>query len=83
MFYFSKRVPSDLKDLYKVERLTYSLKTKCPETAEKLKCEKSKNELRKKSTHILVVDADLGRTLYYTSENAKPFPADCKVTNNQ
>ena len=35
MFYFSKRVPSDLKDLYKVERLTYSLKTKCPETAEK------------------------------------------------
>ena len=35
IFYFSKRVPSDLKDLYKVERLTYSLKTKCPETAEK------------------------------------------------
>ena len=27
------RVPSDLKDLYKVERLTYSLKTKCPKLA--------------------------------------------------
>ena len=33
VFYFSKRVPSDLKDLYKVERLTYSLKTKCPKLA--------------------------------------------------
>ena len=33
IFYFSKRVPSDLKDLYKVERLTYSLKTKCPKLA--------------------------------------------------
>ena len=29
-YYFSKRVPSDLKDLYKIERLTYSLKTKYP-----------------------------------------------------
>ena len=26
-------MPSDLKDLYKVERLTYSLKTKCPKLA--------------------------------------------------
>tara|TARA_E500000178_G_scaffold273509_1_gene271940 strand:- start:275 stop:1414 length:1140 start_codon:yes stop_codon:yes gene_type:complete len=33
VFYFSKRVPSDLKDLYKVGRLTYSLKTKCPKLA--------------------------------------------------
>ena len=33
IFYFSKRVPSDLKDLYKVSRLTYSLKTKCPKLA--------------------------------------------------
>ncbi len=33
VFYFSKRVPSDLKDLHKVERLTYSLKTKCPKLA--------------------------------------------------
>ncbi|MFL2792709.1 MAG: DUF6538 domain-containing protein [Paracoccaceae bacterium] len=33
VFYFSKRVPSDLKDLYKVKRLTYSLKTKCPKLA--------------------------------------------------
>ena len=30
IYYFSRRVPSDLRDLYKVERLTYSLKTKCP-----------------------------------------------------
>ncbi len=28
-------MPSDLKDLYKVSRLTYSLKTKCPKTAKK------------------------------------------------
>ena len=35
IFYFSKRVPSDLRELYKVGRLTYSLKTKCPKTAEK------------------------------------------------
>ena len=35
IFYFSKRVPSDLSELYKVGRLTYSLKTKCPKTAEK------------------------------------------------
>ena len=33
VFYFSKRVPSDIKHLYKVERLTYSLKTKCPKLA--------------------------------------------------
>ena len=33
VFYFSKRVPSDLKDLYKVGRLTYSLRTKCPKLA--------------------------------------------------
>ena len=33
IYYFSRRVPSDLKDLYKVERLTYSLKTKCPKLA--------------------------------------------------
>ena len=31
--YFSKRVPSDLKHLHKVERLTYSLKTKCAKLA--------------------------------------------------
>ena len=30
IFYFSKRVPSDLREFYKVSRLTYSLKTKCP-----------------------------------------------------
>ena len=35
IFYFSKRVPSDLREFYKVGRLTYSLKTKCPKTAEK------------------------------------------------
>ena len=35
IFYFSKRVPSDLRELYKVGRLTYSLKTKCPKTAKK------------------------------------------------
>ena len=34
-FYFSKRVPSDLREFYKVGRLTYSLKTNCPKTAEK------------------------------------------------
>ena len=28
-------MPSDLRELYKVGRLTYSLKTKCPKTAEK------------------------------------------------
>ncbi len=33
VFYFSNRVPSDLRELYKVERLTYSLKTKCPKLA--------------------------------------------------
>ena len=33
IFYFSKRVPSDLRELYKVSRLTYSLKTKCPKLA--------------------------------------------------
>ena len=33
IYYFSRRVPSDLRDLYKVERLTYSLKTKCPKLA--------------------------------------------------
>ena len=33
IFYFSKRVPSDLRELYKVGRLTYSLKTKCPKLA--------------------------------------------------
>ncbi len=35
IFYFSKRVPSDLREFYKVSRLTYSLKTKCPKTAKK------------------------------------------------
>ena len=35
IFYFSKRVPSDLRELYKVSRLTYSLRTNCPKTAEK------------------------------------------------
>ena len=35
IFYFSKRVPSDLREFYKVSRLTYSLKAKCPKTAEK------------------------------------------------
>jgi len=34
IYYFSRRVPSDLKDLYKVERLTYSLKTRCPKLAQ-------------------------------------------------
>jgi integrase len=33
IYYFSRRVPSDLRDLYKVERITYSLKTKCPKLA--------------------------------------------------
>ena len=33
IFYFSKRVPSDLREFYKVSRLTYSLKTKCPKLA--------------------------------------------------
>ena len=33
IFYFSKRVPSDLRGFYKVSRLTYSLKTKCPKLA--------------------------------------------------
>ena len=33
VYYFSKRVPSDLKDLYKLGRLTFSLKTKCPKLA--------------------------------------------------
>ena len=44
VFYFSKRVPSDLKDLYKVERLTYSLKTKCPKLA-KTKVRNAVNKL--------------------------------------
>ena len=34
IYYFSRRVPSDLKGLYKVERLTYSLKTRCPKLAQ-------------------------------------------------
>ena len=34
IFYFSKRVPSDLREFYKVGRLTYSLKTKCPKLAQ-------------------------------------------------
>ena len=33
IFYFSKRVPSDLREFYKVSRLTYPLKTKCPKLA--------------------------------------------------
>ncbi len=33
IYYFTRRIPSDLKDLYKVERLTYSLRTKCPKLA--------------------------------------------------
>ena len=33
IFYFSKRVPSDFYNLYKEERLIYSLKTKCPKLA--------------------------------------------------
>ena len=33
IFYFSKRVPSDLREFYKVSRLTYWLKTKCPKLA--------------------------------------------------
>ena len=28
-------MPSDLRELYKVSRLTYSLRTKCPKTSEK------------------------------------------------
>ena len=35
IFYFTKRVPSDLREFYKVSRLTYSLNTKCPKTAKK------------------------------------------------
>ncbi len=34
-YFFSKRVPADLRELYKVGRLTYSLKAKCPKTAGK------------------------------------------------
>ncbi len=33
IFYFSKRVPSDLREFYKVSRLSFSLKTKCPKLA--------------------------------------------------
>ncbi len=33
VYYFSKRIPSDLKHLYQVERLTRSLKTKCERKA--------------------------------------------------
>ena len=33
VYYFSKRIPSDLKHLYKVERLTRSLRTKCERKA--------------------------------------------------
>ena len=35
IYYFTRRIPSDLKDLYKAERLTYSLRTKCPKSANK------------------------------------------------
>ena len=35
IYYFTRRIPSDLKDLYKVERLTYSLRTKCPKFSNK------------------------------------------------
>ena len=33
IYYFSKRIPSDLKHLYQVERLTQSLRTKCDRKA--------------------------------------------------
>ena len=33
IYYFTRRIPSDLKDLYKVERLTYSIRTKCSKLA--------------------------------------------------
>ena len=33
IYYFTRRIPSDLKDLYKVERLTCSIRTKCPKLA--------------------------------------------------
>ena len=33
VYYFSKRIPSDLKHLYQVERLTQSLRTKCERKA--------------------------------------------------
>ena len=33
VYYFSKRIPSDLKHLYQVERLTRSLRTKCERKA--------------------------------------------------
>ena len=29
IYYFSKRIPSDLKHMYQVERVTQSLRTKC------------------------------------------------------
>ena len=33
IYYFSKRIPSDLKHLYRVERLIQSLRTKCDRKA--------------------------------------------------
>ena len=33
IYYFSKRIPSDLKHLYQVERLIQSLRTKCDSKA--------------------------------------------------
>ena len=33
IYYFSKRIPTDLKHLYQVERLTKSLRTKCERKA--------------------------------------------------
>ncbi len=33
IYYFSKRIPSDLKHLYRVERLIHSLRTKCDRKA--------------------------------------------------
>ena len=33
IYYFSKRIPSDLKHLYQVERLIQSLRTKCDRKA--------------------------------------------------
>ena len=33
VYYFSKRIPSDLKHLYREERLIHSLRTKCERKA--------------------------------------------------
>ena len=56
IFYFSKRVPSDLRELYKVGRLTYSLKTKCSKTAEKQVRHSLRDKLRYVACPFEIVD---------------------------